>query len=354
VLICLVVGAIQLGIAAALKHGRRPGWASATRRQALVATGIAAIAVLAALIALGAPGRGSDAWDEFKQADSPGKGSERLTSVAGQSRYEYWRAAADQNATDPLTGTGSGTFEYWWARNRDSADAVRDTHSLYMQTFGELGIVGLAMLAAFLGAILIGGGRQLLRAAPGRRSLLAAAFAGSVAFCLTAAFDWMWQIPVLVASLLVLAAVLVTAGAGPEADGPTAFGWPFRIGWGVAAIAAIVAIAIPLATAGLLRESEIEVREGDPIAALEAARSAQNVQPGAAMPRLQQALVLEELGGFDQAAVAARGATERGPTNWRNWLVLARIEAQRGRAEAAVGDYRRARSLNPESPLFED
>jgi len=64
--------------------------------------------------------------------------------------------------------------------------------------------------------------------------------------------------------------------------------------------------------------------------------------------------VLEQQGELALAVEAARGAAEREETNWRNWLVLARIEAENGEAAAAVRDYRRARSLNPLSPIFDD
>lgn len=87
-------------------------------------------------------------------------------------------------------------------------------------------------------------------------------------------------------------------------------------------------------------------------AALRAARGAESAQPGAATPRLQQALLLEAEGSLDEAALAARAATERESTNWRTWLVLSRLEAARGRALAALRAYRRARSLNPRSPVF--
>lgn len=285
----------------------------------------------------------------------------------------------DQNATRPLSGTGAGSFEYWWAREGDGG-TIRDTHSLYAQTLGELGIVGFALLVAFLLVVLIGGGREAVRAGRRGRPQLAAALAGCVAFVLTAGFDWHWQIPVLPVATLLLASVLVGAGArralrapdaadsaqGPAPDavdspqgqapsgpgGPAILGLPLRLGFAAAALAAIVAIAIPLATVSLLRESEAEVRRGDLDAALRAARSAQNVQPGAARPRLQQALVLEELGDLSRAARAARAATEREATNWRPWLVLSRVEAERGRAAPAVRAYRRARSLNPHFSLF--
>ena len=38
--------------------------------------------------------------------------------------------------------------------------------------------------------------------------------------------------------------------------------------------------------------------------------------------------------------------------NW-GWLVLAGLEAKLGRTKAALADYRKARDLNPTSPLFQ-
>jgi tetratricopeptide (TPR) repeat protein len=223
-----------------------------------------------------------------------------------------------------------------------------------MQTLGELGIVGLALLAGFLLVNLVGGGRAALTAQPGRRTQLAAALAGFAAFCLIAGVDWIWQLPVAPIVLLLLGSAL-TGGAGTGSrSGEGRLPVPLRLGFALVALAAIVAIAIPLAGTSLLRQSEADAREGRLDSALEAAVSAQDVQPGAAAPRLQQALVLEEQGRLAAAEAAARAAAEREETNWRNWLVLSRIEAQRGRAAAAVRDYRRAKSLNPYFSLFSE
>jgi hypothetical protein len=353
-LVCAAVGVLQAAIVLGLRGRDRPAWTQVPRRGALAALGVAVLVVLVVAGAAGAPGRVSDAWAEFREKGSPGKGTDRLGSVAGQNRYQLWSAAVKENASEPLTGTGSGTFEFWWARNADVPEVVRDTHSFYLQTLGELGIVGLALLAAFLAAVLGGGCVLLFAAAPIERSALAAALAGCVAFCVTATFDWMWQLPVLPVALLLLAASLL--GAGRRHSEPAQrSGLPIaaRVAVAAAALAAIVAIAIPLASTSLVRSSEAEAREGDLSAALEDARTAQNVQPGAASPRLQQALVLEAQGDFPAAVEAARAATEKEPTNWRTWLVRSRIEAENGQAAAAVRDYRRARSLNPLSSLFE-
>ena len=76
------------------------------------------------------------------------------------------------------------------------------------------------------------------------------------------------------------------------------------------------------------------------------------MQPYAATPRLQRALVLEQAGALARAAAAARAATVQEPTNWRTWFTLARIDARRGEAAAAVQSLRHARRLNPRSPLM--
>lgn len=353
IVICIAVGTAQAVASAAAGGSRRPSWVRFTPRQAAAGGAVLLLVVLIAAAVFDAPGRAANGWDEFKSGGA-GFGSSRLGSVGGEQRYEFWRSAVDENAAHPLAGTGSGTFELWWDRNGTSSEAVRDAHSLYLQTLGELGIVGIAILLAFFGAVFAIGGRAALAGEPDGRPGLAAALAGCAAFCLAAAVDWTWQIPVLPISMLLLASVLVTARrrvASEEAAMPGR-GVPGRVAVGVAAAAAIVAIAIFLAATQLLRQSESQARAGDLRAALQSAETAQNVQPGFAAPRLQQALVLEELGELRSALEAARGSTAREPNSWRTWLVRSRIEAELGQAHAAVEDFRRARSLNPRSPLF--
>jgi hypothetical protein len=351
--VCALAGLAQAAISLALANDRRPRWTLVPRHHALAASIAGALLVLVLVVALDGPGRASDGWDEFKRGGGPGSGTERLGSVAGQSRYQLWRAALDQNAAEPLSGTGSGTFELWWARHGETGESVRDTHSLYLQTLGELGIVGFALLLAFLLAVFVLGGRAAARASGADRSWLAAALAGCAAFCLTAVVDWMWQIPVLAVAMLLLAALLVTAGPAPSRGSGRPLDPPLRAALAAVALLAIVAVAIPLAATALLRQSEADARGGELDAALRAARTAEDVQPYSAAPRLQQALVLEEGGNFALAAATAREAIEREPTNWRNWLVLSRIEAEQGNAVASARDYAKAKSLNAQSPVFD-
>ncbi len=117
---------------------------------------------------------------------------------------------------------------------------------------------------------------------------------------------------------------------------------------------ACVAVQLPaLMSASEVAASRQAIREGRVDDALSASATAIAAQPWGASGYLQRALVLERSGALSYAARDARDATERESTNWQTWLILARIEAERGRVSAALRAVRRARDLNPRSPLFQ-
>lgn len=347
--VCAGVGLIQAGLAIALRYGSRPAWSQPSRRASLSLLGGTVAAAVIAAIALGAPGKASTAWHEFKGTKSMPQGAARFGSFSGNRRWALWQAALKENETAPLRGNGSGSFESWWAQHGTTGEFVQDAHSLYFETLGELGIVGLAMLVSFLGWILVAGARGCARATRERRTQLAAAFAGCAAFCLGAAFDWLWELAVIPISFLLLASVLVSAG---ERTRRAPLPISARLAGPTIALAAMVAIGIPLSAAGSLQKSQAEARAANFSGALREALDAQRVEPFAAAPRLQEALVLEAQHRLGAAATAARAATERGRYEWRAWLIRSRIEAERGEPAASVASYRKARSLNPRSALF--
>lgn len=353
IVVCLAVALFQAVVSLGLTRGGRPSWTVPSRDQAAWGLAAAVVIGIVAALTLGAPGAVSDAWGDFKSSEGPGHGTSRFESFRGNGRYQYWSSTLDENATDPLVGTGSGTFEYWWARNGDIPGFVRDAHSLYLETIGELGIVGFALIVAFLVTILATGVNRTVRAARQRRSQLAAPLAGCTAFCVAGIYDWGWELAVIPIAFLLLGSAVVTAGDPGDASPEPSYSWPARLAVAAVTLAAAIAIAIPLSSASLIRQSQDDVNAGDLPSALEAARSAQNVQPYAATPRLQQALVLELQGRLREAAVAARAAADREATNWRTWITLSRIEAEQGHVEASIDAYRRARGLNPRSRLFE-
>jgi len=349
VAVCAGVGLAQTGLSAVLRRGRRPSWTRPSRQLSLSALAVAAVLAISVGLAAGGLGKASHAWREFRQAGSVAHDSSRLGSFSSNGRWPLWRASLKENATEPLTGTGSGSFEAWWTRHGTAVGFVKDAHSLYFETLGELGIVGLALIVAFLGWVLAAGTRRWALAASQRRTQLAAALAGCAAFCLGAAYDWLWELAVIPIAFLLLASVLVSAGerARRRPLPPAA-----RLAGVALAIAAIAAIAIPLSAAASLHGSRAAAAGGDYAAALREATDARRVEPFAAEPRLQQGLALEAQGRLAAAESALRGAVRREPAEWRAWTILSRIQAERGRAVAALASYRRAKSLNPRSLLF--
>ena len=356
------VALIMAAIALADRYELGPQLPRPSRAATGIASAVLVFFVLLVALVAGAPGEISDRWDQFKQPDTAG-GVDRLSSFNGSSRYQFWQSALDANATDPWTGIGPGTYEFWWARDADQVGAaglfVRDAHSLYLETLAELGIIGFVLIAGLIGFVLVTGAVRAFRLDRSEPSagILAAATAGALAFAVAAALDWVWELTVLPVCFLLLAAVIVGRDTGPEADRDPGLETgririvPRAILAGLA-VAGLIAVAIPYASVSSVDESQAEVRANSLESALADARTATDVQPYAASPYLQQALVYELAGDFDAAAAAAARATEEEPTNWRTWFILSRIETERGDPEAAGAAFDEARSLNPKSQLF--
>jgi hypothetical protein len=365
VVLCLVVCAggalLQIALGLVARHAARPSVLQPSPRATAVRFGGAlAIGVVIAL-AIGLPGTLQRSFREFRSlggtstsarvapARSTADTFSRLQakSISGNGRWQYWMSSVDAMQGQPLTGTGPGTFELWWARNADIPSYVRDAHSLYFETLGELGVPGLILLASFVLLVVVGGGVRALRTPPSTRGPTAAAVAACAVFAVAAAVDWAWEIGAIPSVFMLLGAAALVR---PVVSRPS--GRPVRGLVAVVAIVGLVAVAIPLTGTAALRRSQQDAHAGRLADAYREARTAQRVQPYAAAPYLQQALVLERAGDLKPALVAARHATANEPTGWRNWLVRARLEARAGASRAAVASFRRARSLNPQSPIM--
>ena len=353
--VCAGVALVSVALGLMARHGVGPRLV-VSRRGAVGAAVVSLVVVLSVALATGMPGEIADAWDSFKQRADPeiNTTAERFESLSGNGRYQLWEAAVEANATSPLQGIGPGTYEFWWAREGSLPIFVRDAHSLYVENLAELGIVGLALIACLVFSPIGAGIKRSLDPARQLAPWTAAATAGCVVFALAAAVDWAWELTVLPVAFLLLAAALAAPARREEAVTGAGAAPPgrARVVLGVIALLGLVAVAVPLAGASALETSQENAGSGDLDDALDQANRAAAVQPYAASPSLQKALVLELRADYDAAAAAARRATEDEPTNWRTWLILSRIEAFRGDTDAAIRAYREARSLNPRSPVF--
>jgi O-antigen ligase len=319
--------------------------------------------MLVVAIAAGVPAQIAHQWHNFTQPSgivvpaSEATVFSRLSAINGDGRYQFWQAALNANATNPLLGIGPGTFKFWWAAHATTDGPVLNAHSLYFETLAETGIVGLALVGGLMLWLL---GTAVRRSRSATRSLrlwLAAAAAGLAAFMTAAAIEWVWQMAAIAAVALLLGAVIVCGREAPAPDCDAARR-PLSLLARSAAIAvvsltALGAIAVPLAGALAIRQSQDAVIAGQLSVAYRDSLVAARIQPYAASPRLQQALVLEASGDLRAAAGAAQVATVNEPTNWQTWLTLARIDAERDAIAPAMSAFRQSFKLNPRSTLFQ-
>jgi O-antigen ligase len=140
-----------------------------------------------------------------------GATAERLGSV-GSNRFGYWEVALETFADDPAIGAGAGAFATEWIARRESAEVVRDAHSLWLETAAELGLVGLAFLLLSFAGVTAAAVR-FARTDPG---LAAGPVAALAVWAAHSAIDWDWELPALTLVAALLAGVILARSA---ADG---------------------------------------------------------------------------------------------------------------------------------------
>ena len=319
---------------------------------------VLAVAGLAAVVLFVAAGP-VDRWEEFKQPPQQAEETDNfiashLTSGSGSGRYQFWSVAFDAFEKEPVRGIGAGSYETFWTQEAPFNYSLQNAHSLPLETLAELGLIGGVLLFGFFGICLVGALTRLRHRDAG--ICLAVIAAGLV----SAAIDWTWQLPAVVFPVILACAL----GAGPALrDGEPAERGIRRKGRRVelalrgagilSAVLAFLVAAVLLLGAGKLEESRDAAARGELAAALESARDAAALQPWAASARLQEGLLLEQIGRIEEALQAVEEAVERGPEDWRAHLVLSRLQLRTGDGEAALRSLREAKALNPLTPLLD-
>ena len=180
----------------------RAGGADVARRRIRLPLVLAGVAVALGLVLTAAAIEGAGSTDEGATAARFGS--------ADSNRYAYWKVAANAFADAPLRGHGAGSFSVVWLRDRTVAEAVRDAHSLELETAAELGLVGLALLATLLGGVAV----CATRAARADAAVVAGPIAVLAAWTAHSAVDWDWEMPALTLDRGTVAG-LVVARADP-------------------------------------------------------------------------------------------------------------------------------------------
>jgi tetratricopeptide (TPR) repeat protein len=296
----------------------------------------------------------------------------RLLSGAGN-RYDYWRIAWRLWEKHPLLGVGAGNYPRPYYELRATAEDIEQPHSVELQAFSELGLVGALLLACFITGV--GGGavrmrRQATRA-PLPRALMVGGLGAFVAWLAQTSVDWMHLLPGLTAIAIAGAAVLVrprpTVGTqaivrsrqppsstGAEAERSrarralasrttTALG-------GSMVLATLVVAGASLSRQGLAdfyRARAQHELAAHPVAALTDANRSLSIDSDAVQSYYAQAAVLARFDQAPGAEAALRAALAHEPDNFVTWTLLGDVAMRERRLRVAKRDYARAHRLNP-------
>jgi hypothetical protein len=359
VLLILLAGiALALVLFAALRWAERRGGQLTGRAVELSRhpTLLRGIAAGAAVVAIGVViAVGGRAWDQFSSGDVqfPNQPERHFSQLNGAGRHDFYRVAIDSFEEKPVLGIGAGTYEFAWEQHRSIAQPVHNAHSLYLEAFAELGVVGGLLVLALVG-VLLWTGFCAWRAAPHpQRERYAALFAATLAFAVTAGLDWFWELAGLGAVFFLAAGVLAAARCGQLAAAPdrAANGEDRRFGLTVAGLAvswiAAVALIGPLLVEREIKASQSAAAAGNYPSAANHAETARSIEPFAASPYVQLGLVAEAQGDYATAAERFTQAIDREDRNWQLYYLRSRVEEEAGNRAAARADLERARQLNP-------
>jgi O-antigen ligase len=364
VLLILIAGiALALALFAVLRWAERRGGGLTGRavelsRNPRVLKGVAAaVAVVAIGVAIAIGGR---AWSQFSSPDLqfPNNPEQHFSQLSGAGRHDFFRVAIEAFEEKPIGGIGAGTYQFAWDQHRSIQQPVHDAHSLYLEAFAELGIVGGLIVLALIGGLLWAGFSAWRAAMHPQRERYAALFAAAFAFAVVAGIDWFWEIPALGGVFVLAAGVLAAARCAQLAPAST----PSRNGrrdegrFGLTvtglALAWITAIALvgPLLVEHEIEASQSAAADGNIPSAVDHASTARSIEPFAASPYVQLGLLAEYQRDYATATERLTQAIEREDRNWQLYYLRARVEREAGGGGAARADTEHARRLNPRAP----
>jgi len=316
------------------------------------------VAVALAVVGIGAAiAVGGRAWDQFTTSDVqfPSNPQEHFGQLSSGGRNEFWRVALDAFGEEPVLGHGAGTYQFSWDQLRHTPQTVLDAHSLYLQSFAELGTIGGLLVLGLVGTLLWTGFAAWRGASGARRELHAILLAAALAFAVGAAIDWFWEIAAVGAIFFLATGALVAARCGQlaalraQGDG---HGEQRRFGLTVAglAVAWVAALALvgPLLVDREIDSSNSAAAAGNLPVAVDHADTARSIEPWAATPYLQLGLLAESQSDYATATTRLTQAIEREDHNWQLYYLRARVQHEAGDEAAAKADLAEAQRLNPE------
>ncbi len=347
-LLTTIAGA-GLGAVCARFEDRIPGLGSHTgdsnRRVAVALAATVAVLAVGFVAAVGDPVHWlGDRADEFREGGSPDLSGEssRFTFNAGSDRYDIWRVALDEAASDPLFGDGAGGFQYAYLRERETpTQNLRDAHSVELEALSELGLPGLALLVTALVAMTIG----VVRAGtlgPSAATLSAIALASGGYWLVHASVDWFWAYPAITAPVIALAGS-ACAPAIRALHRRSTRSWR---GWLIGGLAVLAVSAIPPWLSERYVNDAYASWRTNLTRAYDDLDNARRLNALTDTPLLAEGAIARAAGDRERALVALREAVDQRPEEWAAHYLLAELQA-RSNPAVARNEIRVALELNP-------
>jgi O-Antigen ligase len=326
--------------------GARTAW---TRAQIRAGLGVAAAVLVLAFLTLGGPSAVHRAVHKFVSPETQSVGGtvparRRLTELGSNGRIDEWRVAwVDGFLRHPIDGTGAGTYATLWTRYGPTSRRVLNAHSLYIEEFAELGIIGGGLIIAIVVSILVA---LAWRARGTERQIWAPLLVGGVMWAVHAGVDWDWQMPAVTAWFFAAGALALSA----PLDRPRREAHPrarFAVAFGCLLLTITPAVIWRSQTQIVKAVSAFE--RGDCITAEDAALASNAALSSRSDPFEVISYCEAGAGRFPLALSAIKAAESRDPQNWELRYSDSLISALAGlnplsAARAALARY-------PTSPL---
>ena len=366
VLLVVLVVVTAAGWACAWAMDHRAVSAATRRRAGTALVVLACLIPLAAVGALATSSRGltgqiTHAWDSLTSTHAVVFNNPGRVLELGSSRPVYWHQGLDVGRHALFKGAGASAYGTARLRYTTSGYVSAQAHSYVIETFADLGLLGIAITFA----LLLAWGRAALRPIAPRtpegsltddqrdeRAGMVALALIVLGFGIESTLDWTWYFPGVSVPVLLCAGWLI--GRGPLAA---------PVGWlrsrrslldrpgalALAAVAAVIGLAgawmqwLPQRSAD---EVTASLNASTNAGAFDQARAAVASDPLALQPRFVLAALYRSVNEVPAARAQLQQAVQTQPQNPFAWAQLGGTEFQVGQPQRALDALRHVLELD--------